>query len=101
MSASPSAHATARRNLVLRIEAFLRERETMPTPTLTGWQADQTFMAIEMLDSEQFADGEWVMMKVEKSQLWEPAGYVAVVEYDAPQLLERLARVQGSALPAP
>jgi len=90
---SPSAHSTARRNLVQRIDRFLQEQVAMSTPTMTGWQADQVFVAIEFLDGEHFADGEHAMLKVEKASIFEPADYVPAVRHDARSLLERLQRV--------
>lgn len=89
----PTAHSTARLNLAQRIERFLREQLAMPTPSMTGWQADQVFVAIELLDGEQFADGEHAMLKAEKALIFEPADYVPAVRHSAPQLLERLQRV--------
>ena len=73
---SPSAHSTARRNLAQRIERFLREQVAMPTPTMKVWQADQVFVAIELLDGQHFADGEHALLKAEKALIFEPADYV-------------------------
>jgi len=89
----PAAHSTARLNLAQRIERFLREQLAMPTPSMTGWQADQVFVAIELLDGERFADGEHAMLKAEKALIFGPTEYVPAVRHSAPQLLERLQRV--------
>ena len=64
----------------------------MQTPTMTGWQADQVFVAIELLDGEHFADGEHALLKAEKASIFEPADYVPAVRHDAQVLLERLQR---------
>lgn len=90
---TPSAHATARRNLAQRIDRFLRAREALASSTLTDWQADQIFVAIELLDAEHFADGEHAMMKAEEVSIFEPVGYVPAVRHSVGQLLERLNRV--------
>jgi hypothetical protein len=79
--------------LAQRIDRFLRDQLAMPTPTMTGWQADQVFVAIELLDGEHFADGEQAMMKVEKVSIFEPADYVPACRHSARQLLDRLERV--------
>lgn len=93
MSPSPSAQASARRNLVWRIDEFLRKQMAMPAFALTGWQADQVQAAIDLLDADQFAEGERTMMQVEKAAIFEPAGYKPVNRSDVGQLIERLAQV--------
>lgn len=90
---SQSANASARRRLVWCIEAFLRKQTTWPTIALTAWQADQVLVAIEMLDAEMFAEGERIMMQVEKATIFEPASYVPVNRNDVGQLFGRLASV--------
>ncbi len=90
---SPSARGTARRNLVWRIEEFLRKQTTPPSFSLTAWQADQVLAAIEMLDAGMFAEGERTIMQVEKAAVFEPANYAPVNRNDVGQLRERLARV--------
>jgi len=62
----------SRRNLAQRIERFLCEQEAMPTPTLTGWQADQVLAAIELLEAGRFAEAEHVITKAERPDLWTP-----------------------------
>jgi hypothetical protein len=56
------------------------------------WQLDQVMTAVELLEADQFADGERVMMKVEKAPIFEPAKYVPVAQADVGHLLERLER---------
>lgn len=90
---APSAHATARRNLVQRIDRFLWERIGPSTTDLSDWQANQVLKAIELLEGEQFAGGERAMMKAEKAAIFEPAGYAVAGRSTAGQLLERLSRV--------
>ena len=89
----PPSILAARRNLAWRIERVLRGQ--IATPTMTGWQADQVFMAIEHLDGKQFADGERTMLMVEKAVIFEPADYVPAVQHDARTLLYRLLTVIG------
>jgi hypothetical protein len=91
MTLPPAETATARRNLVQRIDRILRE--ALATSTLSGWQADQIFVAIELLGGGHFADGEHAVMKAEEASLFEPSNYVAAARQDAGQLLERLGRV--------
>ena len=92
----PTSILADRRRLAWRIERFLRAQGYGPAPAkITGWQADQTFMAIEKLGAGEFADGEYLMMKVERPDLWEPVGYLAAAQHDARQLLDRLLRVMG------
>jgi hypothetical protein len=91
VSQSPNPHVTARRNLAQRIERLLRPQDGRPAPTLTDWQADQVLAAIEAAEEERFAVGERVMMKVERPDLWEPVGHLAVYTKVAEQLLKRLA----------
>lgn len=93
MTLQPNAHATGRRNLAQRIDRFLRAQEALPSPTLTGWQGDQVLAAIELLESEQFSDGEHIMLRAEKPLIFEPARYVAVDRKDVGQLLKLLERV--------
>jgi hypothetical protein len=93
MASSPNSHSTARRNLAQRIDRFLRAQAAMPAPTMTGWQADQVFVAIELLGGEHFVDGEHAMMRSEFASVLEPAGYVATARHDVRQLLERLQKV--------
>lgn len=60
----------------------------MPVPTLTNWQAETVTEAITALEEERFADGQNAMMKAERPDLWEPAGYVPTERMNADQLLE-------------
>jgi hypothetical protein len=89
----PSDHSTARRTLARRIERFLREQGAMPTPTLTGWQADQVLAAIELLEADRFAEGEHVIMKAERPDLWDAPSYLPSHLQNVPQLLDRLQQV--------
>lgn len=89
----PTAHSTSRRNLAQRIERFLRDQEAMPTPTLTGWQADQVLAAIELLEADRFAEGEHVIMKAERPDLWDAPSYMPPHLQNVPQLLDRLQQV--------
>jgi hypothetical protein len=59
----PTAHSTARRNLAQRIDRFLREH------VLTDWQADQVFLAIKMLDADDFSVGERILAAAEKASI--------------------------------
>ena len=86
----PNANSTARRNLAQRLERFLREQEAMTTPTLTGWQADQVLAAIELLEAGRFAEGEHVITKAERPDLWDAPNYFPSHLQNVPQLLDRL-----------
>lgn len=68
----------------------------LPTPSLTGWQADAVLAAIEALDGERFADGDSAMMKVERPDLWTPPDDVPSGRVDLVALFEHLKK----ALPA-
>jgi len=83
---------TARRNVAWRIEQLLGAQAAKAASDLTGWQADQVLAAIEAMDEECFADGERAMMKAERPDLWEPAGYLPVNRQDVAQLLAALER---------
>lgn len=75
-----------------RIEQLLNAQQALPSPTLTGWQADTVLQAIEALDEERFADGENSMMKAERPDLWEPKGYGPAAKVDVARLVELLAK---------
>lgn len=81
---------TARRNLAFRIEGLLRGKDRNEVPNLTAWQADMVLAAIEALDAERFVEGEDLMMKAERPDLWERPGYTPGERKDLAQLLEAL-----------
>jgi hypothetical protein len=91
MTLAPAETVTARRNLAQRIDRILRE--AISTSTLSGWQADQIFVAIELLNEGHFADGEHAVMKAEKASMFEPSNYAPAARQSSGQLLERLGRV--------
>ena len=81
----------SRRNLAIRIDRLLhREGE------FSGWQADQVLAAIEATLEERVDDGERIVMKAERPDLWEPAGYVASERNDAAQLISLLEKAAAN-----
>lgn len=68
---------TARRNLAFRIEGLLRGKDGQEVPNLTAWRPDMVLAGIEATDEGRSAEGEDVMMKAERPDLWERAGYVS------------------------
>ena len=83
---------TARRNLAFRIEGLLRGKDRNEAPNLTPWQADLVLASIEALDEGRFIEGEDIMMKAERPDLWERPGYTPGETKDVAQLLEALTR---------
>lgn len=83
---------TARRNLAFRIEGLLRGKDRNEVPNLTAWQADLVLAAIEALDEGRFVEGEDIMMKAERPDLWERPGHAPGERKDVAQLLEALKR---------
>jgi hypothetical protein len=83
---------TARRNLVQRIANLLRKAGGDELK-LTPWQLGQVREAIEQLEEERFAEGEWTMSEAERRDLYEPAGYVAAEKIESRHLADRLAAV--------
>ena len=84
------AMAAARRNLIQRIDSFLRATvrgERRPT----AWQIDQAQKAIEQLERRHYAEGERTMSQAERPDLYEPRSYGPVAgPVDAQDLLLRL-----------
>ena len=52
--------------------------------------------AIEATLEERFDDGERIVMKAERPDLWEPAGYVASGRNDAAQLISLLEKAAAN-----
>lgn len=87
--------ATARRNLVQRIDNLLR-RVAAGTLEPTAWQIDQVQRAIEQLEEERFAEGERTMSEAERPDLYQPAGYAGAGPAEPARLVDRLAAVVTS-----
>lgn len=67
--------AAARLDLSLRIERLL-DRQISAPAELTSFQTDRVLSALRQLQDGHFADGEWAMLHAERSDLFEPNGYV-------------------------
>lgn len=74
MTLTVKAVATARRNLAQRIQRFLDalDREKRG---LTAWEADQLATALRYLGSGAYREGEEAMLRTERAEAFEPAGY--------------------------
>jgi hypothetical protein len=85
---------TARRNLAQRISKLLLKGGEIG---LTPWQLRQVQGAIEQLEEERFAEGERTMSEAERSDLYEPAGYVTNEPIDRRHLIDQLAAAVAAA----
>ena len=81
---------TARRNLAQRISKLLLKGGEIG---LTPWQLRQMQRAIEQLDEERFAEGERTMSEAERSDLYEPGGYVAKEPIERQRLVDQLTTI--------
>ena len=66
-------------------------------PDPTPWQLSQVRKAIEQLEEERFAEGERTMSETERSDIYEPAGYVAKEPIERRHLVDQLAAVVAAA----
>jgi hypothetical protein len=87
---------TARRNLVQRITKLLLQAGGGKL-NLTPWQLGQVQKAIEQLEEERFTEGERTMSEAERSDLYEPAGYIAKETIERRHLVDQLAAVSADA----
>ncbi len=69
MAITPSATAASRRNLVQRIERFLGAVD-WEARSLDTWETDLIRRAIAKLQASDFVTGEYVMIKVERRDLY-------------------------------
>lgn len=83
------AVATARRNLVQRIERFWARHDETAADPISVWQRDHAFRAIELLRAGEYPDGERVMMYAEQPAFYK-AGYVSPERTDADELMAYL-----------
>jgi hypothetical protein len=81
---------TARRNLAQTIGKLLLKGEEID---LTPWQLRQVQRALEQLEEERFAEGERTMSEAERSDLYEPDGYVATELIERQRLVDQLTAV--------
>jgi hypothetical protein len=59
---------------------------------LTPWQLSHALSAIKRLEKERFAEGECTMSEAERSDLYEPAGYVIKEPIKRRRLVDQLTR---------
>lgn len=71
---SPSAYATARRNLVHRIERFFN---VAGTREIDAWECGQLVQAIEHLQAGSFSDGERSMLWAQRAEAFRPAAFLS------------------------
>ncbi len=69
MIPTPTAVATARRNLAQRIGRVIKPMETEgrePTP----WEAHFTVITLQLLEAERYPDGEWTALRAEREDIF-------------------------------
>lgn len=99
MTLSPKAVATARRNLAQRIGRTITnlEKEARePTP----WEAHYAVIALQFLEAERYADGEWIMLHAERRDIFDTPIHPSPLPDDAnvataAELRARLASLNG------
>ena len=96
---SPKAVATARRNLAQRIGRTITNLE-MDAREPTPWEAHYTVIALQLLEAERYADGEWIVLHAERPDIFDTPIHPTPLPVDASvattaELRARLAGLYG------
>ena len=99
MTLSTTAVATARRNLAQRIGRLIKAMETEPREP-TSWEAHYTVIALQLLEAERYADGEWIVLHAERPDIFDTPIHPTPLPVDASvattaELRARLAGLYG------